>query len=303
MNNIKVPRKIANMYKFLIIVILIFPLFFFININKEENIVDKKDSIVNKKENIVKSESNMNNVDKYINKNSGVEIKVEAKSFVFLTSDNSGFVLDDETKDKLLNSKEDSFSTENILAQRASVKFLKTGYKIWAINTYPGLSGEPASAIGVVDNKLVLLADLASTIDFYNQAVIVPNDKALITDLALNILKIAYYKDEFEYGEDAINARGYKAINSVKDIKTKDINNYGRLIAKPSTSVSGDMEKYVFKTTIWFWGAHNCELHRFDMMSERAIGTSLAGKSQFKITGFKDEVITKLGECSPLFYK
>ena len=231
--------------------------------------------------------------------------------FVSSTSSNIGFVLDEETKNKLINSDKLSFRNKSIFAKSISGDFLKKGYKIWLITRHPGWLDRPASSIGVVDTKLVLLADLASTIDFYNQAVIVPNDKFLVTSVALDILKVAYSIDEFQYGteydsgDDVSHARGYKVISSIKAIKnyTPITDNYVSLITKPTTLILGDVGKAVFKTTIWFWGAHNCELHRFDMMSERAIGTSLAGKSQFKITGFKDEVITKLGKCSPLFYK
>ena len=231
--------------------------------------------------------------------------------FVSSTSSNIGFVLDEETKNKLINSDKLSFGNKSIFAKSISGDFLKKGYKIWLITRHPGWLDRPASSIGVVDNMLLPLASLEHTINFYNEAMVIPHDVDSITNIALEILTVTYRRDEFEHG-------GYQVINSVKDIgggkapsvintgnniSNTTTNSYATFIDSPRTFIVGDVGKAVFKTTIWFWGAHNCELHRFDMMSERAIGTSLAGKSQFKITGFKDEVITKLGECSPLFYE
>ncbi len=221
-----------------------------------------------------------------------------------ITSSAVGFVLDQETKDSLTNSRELSFKSSKIFAKSISGDYLKKGYKIWLITQHPGLLDRPSETIGVANNQLTKLSSLELSIKFYNEAVIPPKNEDSVTSIALDILKATYHRDEFEYGENSIRARGYRVINSVNDIVSA--NKSADLITEPKTTMSRETEGRLFKTIIWYWGAHNCELHRFEMMSKKVIVSGfslLSGVEQFKIIEFKDEMTDNLGKCNPLFYE
>jgi len=58
---------------------------------------------------------------------------------------------------------------------------------------------------------------------------------------------------------------------------------------RPPETIKQD-NKYI--TEVWFWGAHNCELHKFSLT------VSASG-----IEDYKNEVMGKSGQCQPLTYE
>lgn len=189
-------------------------------------------------------------------------------------------------QEKLLNTKEGSFGDDKISAQKMKTEFLPHSV-IWLMFSYPGLKDMPLSPIGTRDGKLFALSPLESTVKFYNDDLKISKQDDY-TKLAIELLRVSYFQEEFGYANNTSKGRGYNIVSDMSEIlgltgQTKKFD-----VQPPKTTKQDD--KYV--TEVWFWGAHNCQLHKF---------TLTASKSG--IEGYKDEVMGKLGKCYPLSYE
>jgi len=187
---------------------------------------------------------------------------------------------------KLLNSKEDSFLIEDISAQKTKTEFLSHS-TIWLIFKHPGLLDRPTFPIGAQNQKLYMLSDLEKTVIFYN------NDlktlkKGDYAKLAVELLRVSYFREEFGYANNTSKGRGYNVISDMNEIT--GLTNRKTMFGVRSPKTIKQDGKHI--TEVWFWGAHNCELRKF---------TLTAGES--KIEDYKDEVMDKLGKCQPLTYE
>lgn len=187
---------------------------------------------------------------------------------------------------KLLNSKEDYFLIENISAQKMKTEFLSNSV-VWLILKHPGLLDRPSYPIGTQNKKLFMLSDLERTVIFYNNdlKVLKKDDYA---KLAIELLQVAYFHEEFGYANNTSKGRGYNIISKMKEIVGLT-NQAEKFDVQPPKTIKQDT-KYV--TEVWFWGAHNCELHKFTLTADES-----------KIEDYKDEVMDKLGKCQPLTYE
>ncbi|MEK7081109.1 MAG: hypothetical protein AAB902_01855 [Patescibacteria group bacterium] len=187
---------------------------------------------------------------------------------------------------KLLNSKENYLLVEDISAQKIKSEFLSDSI-IWLIIKHPGLLDRPFFPIGIQNKKLFMLSNLEETVAFYNNdfKTLRGNDYA---KLAIELLQVAYFKEEFGYANNASKGRGYNIISDINEI-TGLTGQTGKFDVQSPKTVKQD-DKYI--TEVWFWGTHNCELHKFSLTA-----------SQSKIEDYKDEVMGKLGQCQPLSYE
>ena len=195
-----------------------------------------------------------------------------------------------EMQSMLLISKGPSVQVDDMLATIFPSRFLKQDSKIWQIIRHPGILDRPSISVGIYDNNYFLLSTFDRVVSFYNTSIIIPISAEEATNLAIELLKIVYYRDEFGYANNATAGRGYVIIKG-----SNDIIGHGKVpllktlsIASPTTIVKDGH----FLTTIWFWGKHNCELHEFTMTSFVELG----------IMAYNDEHIGDYGTCHPLYY-
>lgn len=187
---------------------------------------------------------------------------------------------------KLLNSKEDYFIIEDISARRMKMEFLPHSV-IWLIFKHPGLLDMPSFPIGMQDKKLFMLSNLEETVIFYNNDLKISKQNDF-TKLAIELLQVSYFTEEFGYANNTSKGRGYNVISNINEIVGLTGQTGKFDVRPPETTKQND--KYV--TGVWFWGAHNCQLHKL---------TLIAGKSG--IEDYKDETMDKLGQCQPLSYE
>ncbi|MDP2940239.1 MAG: hypothetical protein Q8O13_09225, partial [Candidatus Omnitrophota bacterium] len=187
---------------------------------------------------------------------------------------------------ELLNSKENYFIIENISAQKMKTEFLSNSV-IWLIFKHPGLLDRPSFPIGMQNKKLFMLSDLEKTVIFYNSnlKILKKND---CVKLAVELLRVSYFEGEFGYANNTSKGRGYNVISNIKEISGLT-DRTGKFNVRSPKTIKQD-DKYV--TEVWFWGAHNGQLHKFSLTVSKS-----------KIEDYKDEIVGKLGQCQPLFYE
>lgn len=187
---------------------------------------------------------------------------------------------------KLLNSKENFFIIEDISAQRMKTEFLPHSV-IWLIFKHPGLLDRPSSPIGTQDGKLFALSTLENTVKFYNDDLKISKEDDY-TKLAIELLRVSYFTEEFGYANNTSKGRGYNVISNINEIVGLTDQTVKFDVRSPKT-IKQDNKNV---TEVWFWGTHNCQLHKF---------TLTASKSG--IENYKDEIMGKLGKCFPLSYE
>jgi len=132
-----------------------------------------------------------------------------------------------------------------------------------------------------------MLSDLERTVIFFNNDLKISKEDNY-TKLAIELLRVAYFKEEFGYANNTSKGRGYNVISNMKEI-TGLTDQTEKFNVRPPKTIKQD-NKYI--TEVWFWGAHNCELHKFSL----TVGAS-------GIEDYEDEVMGKLGQCQPLSYE
>ncbi len=208
------------------------------------------------------------------------------KTAIPLSSENE--MISKAIQQKLLDSKENSFIIEDISAQRMKTEFLPHSV-IWLIFKHPGLLDRPSSPIGTQDGKLFALSALENTVKFYNDDLKKISKEDDYTKLAVELLRVSYFQEEFGYANNTSKGRGYNVISNINEISGLT-GQTGKFDVQPPKTIKRDDSKYI--TEMWFWGTHNCELHRLKLT---------AGESG--IEDYKDEVMGKLGKCYPLSYE
>jgi hypothetical protein len=139
----------------------------------------------------------------------------------------------------------------------------------------------------VQNEKLFLLSDLERTLTFYNNDFKTSNTNDF-TKLASELLRISYFTEEFGYANNTSKGRGYNLISNMSEIAGVTGKDKKFDVKPPKTFKQNNN----YLTEVWFWGAHNCELHKFSLINNKS-----------KIENYKDEVIGKLGTCHPLTYE
>jgi hypothetical protein len=84
------------------------------------------------------------------------------------------------------------------------------------------------------------------------------------------------------------NAGGYDVISAIGEIATLTDQDVKFDVSPPTTIKKGNE----YLTEMWFWGAHNCELHKFSLTVNGS-----------EIKHYEDGVLGKFGSCHPLAYE
>jgi len=206
------------------------------------------------------------------------------KTAIPLSTDNA--MLSKALQEKLLNTKEDSFGDDKVSARKMKTEFLPHSV-IWLMFSYPGLKDMPLPPIGARDGKLFALSPLESTVKFYNDDLKISKQDDF-TKLAIELLQVAYFTEEFGYANNTSKGRGYNIISNINEISGLTGQTIKFNVQPPKTTKQDD--KYTIE--VWFWGAHNCQLHKFTLTA-----------SESGIKDYKDGVMGKLGKCYPLSYE
>jgi hypothetical protein len=106
-------------------------------------------------------------------------------------------------------------------------------------------------------------------------------------ELAQELLKVGYFSEEFGFANNSLKHRGYNIISSPEEIVGLD---EGTKLKVQAPTVSKNGLEII--TEVWFWGAHNCQLHTFTL--------TMNGEA---ITGFKDDILGEYGHCERLIYE
>jgi hypothetical protein len=195
--------------------------------------------------------------------------------------------INETVQKELLNTKKDSFNNGEVLARRMKTEFLSNSV-IWLMFKFPGLLDMPLQSVGVQKGEFFTLYNLESTILFYNKDLKKIPTEDDSTRLAIELLKVSYFDEEFGYANNTQKCRGYDVISAIGEIATLTDQDVKFDVSPPTTIKKGNE----YLTEMWFWGAHNCELHKFSLTVNGS-----------EIKYYKDEVLGKFGTCHPLAYE
>jgi hypothetical protein len=96
-------------------------------------------------------------------------------------------------------------------------------------------------------------------------------------NLLEELLRVAYYTDEFEYNNNTTEGRGYRVISSMQDVG-KPMNTLAPVTYPVTPPQARLLRNLDYTVSLWIWGKHNCEVHR------AAIRTHLGYISSISIT-------------------
>jgi hypothetical protein len=117
--------------------------------------------------------------------------------------------INETVRKELLDTKKDSFNNGEVLARRMKTEFLSNSV-IWLMFKFPGLLDMPLQSVGVQKGEFFTLYNLESTILFYNKDLKKIPTEDDSTRLAIELLKVSYFEEEFGYAINTQKCRGIR---------------------------------------------------------------------------------------------
>ena len=191
---------------------------------------------------------------------------------------------------QLLSTRESEVVDDKFGAYRMQMKSPSNSV-VWLLVSHPGLLDRPKVALGIQNGELHPFFNWDQITTFFNKEFETASSflttKKTVTDFAVDLLKIHYFSHEFGYANNTDSIRGYQIVSSASNIVGATSVKFP--ISSPRTVKKGEN----FSTEIWFWGKHNCKLHKFTLIM-----------NAMHIETVYDVVIAEnVGKCSRLFYE